>query len=286
MGRGKSKQTLALIGECYKILEDLQPTTVRGVCYQLFIRELIPRMIKKETNKISKLLRGAREDGLIPWEWLVDETRAPETVSQWLDPADYADCFVTGYRKNFWQYQPERLEVWSEKGTIRGVLGPILDKYAVTLRVNHGYVSSTSAHDIALQNFGSIPLIALYSGDWDPSGLDMSEDLPRRIERYGGNVEVIRIALTEADTRSGLPPFLAETKILDPRHKWFVQNYGETCWELDALPADRLRARLEGHILAHLDKVAWDRCKIAEAAERDSIAEVGSVLSKEQWAML
>jgi len=43
MGRGKSAKSLALIDACYEILQEIQPATVRAVCYQLFIRTL-PRL--------------------------------------------------------------------------------------------------------------------------------------------------------------------------------------------------------------------------------------------------
>jgi hypothetical protein len=44
------------------------------------------------------------------------------------------------------------------------------------------------------------PLIVLYAGDWDPSGLHMSQvDLPARLQQYGANVELRRIALSRAD---------------------------------------------------------------------------------------
>jgi hypothetical protein len=46
------------------------------------------------------------------------------------------------YRRDRWAQQPRRLEVWSEKGTVRGMLAPVLDKYGVTFRVMHGYSSA------------------------------------------------------------------------------------------------------------------------------------------------
>ena len=76
--------------------------------------------------------------------------------------------------------------MWSEKGTIRGVLAPVLDQYAVGFRVMHGFSSATSVHDVADDDDGR-DLIALYVGDYDPSGLFMSEqDLPSRLAEYDG----------------------------------------------------------------------------------------------------
>ena len=39
-----------------------------------------------------------------------------------------------------------RVEVWSEKGTIRGVLKPVLDEYGVGFRVMHGFGSATEVY--------------------------------------------------------------------------------------------------------------------------------------------
>jgi hypothetical protein len=52
----------------------------------------------------------------------------------------------TSYRRDFWDQQPHRVQVWSEKGTVRG-LAPVLDNYAVGFNPVHGFTSATSAHD-------------------------------------------------------------------------------------------------------------------------------------------
>jgi hypothetical protein len=114
-----------------------------------------------------------------------------------------------------------------------------------------------------------------YVGDWDPSGLYMNEvDLPRRLERYTGNVQLIRVALTAEDVGDpALPTFSAEEKEKDPRYRWFVQHYGHQCWELDALNPATLRARLEAAIHSVIDWSAWRRCAATEQQERQSIRD-------------
>jgi hypothetical protein len=71
-------------------------------------------------------------------------------------------------------------------------------------------------HDVAQDDDGR-ELIVLYVGDFDPSGMYMSEkDLPDRLSKYDGDhVELRRIALTRAQTR-GLPSFPAADKSKDP----------------------------------------------------------------------
>ncbi len=283
-GRGKSQKSIALVNASSRILEEIQPASVRAVCYRLFVEGLIPSMAKKDTNAVGAQLVWAREQGHIPWEWIVDETRRAERVATWDNPEAIIQSAVSQYRKSYWTDQPERLEVWSEKGTIRGTLKPVLDEYGVAFRVMHGFGSATTVHDIAeLSTDSDKPLTALYVGDWDPSGLCMSEvDLPQRIERYEGSVEIVRVALDEfdVDDATDLPSFDLESKSGDPRAKWFRENYGVRCWELDALSPVALRDRVKKEIESRLDMDAWAHCVKVERAERESMSTILSVWKK------
>lgn len=277
-GRGKSAESLQLIAKSYEILSEIQPASVRAVCYQLFTRKLIPDMGKNSTGKVGKLLVYARETGVIPWEWIVDETRSAETIPSWSNPESIISSAVSQYRKDYWAMQPNRVEVWSEKGTIRGTVAPILKTYGVTFRVMHGYGSATSLYSIAQKTMTSEkPFIVLYIGDHDPSGLHMSEiDLPDRLERYGGNAGIIRLALDESDVQDDteLPWFPASDKTGDSRHSWFTEHYGQRCWEVDALSPVVLRSRLESAILGLLDMEAWEHAVGVEAAEVESMQNI------------
>jgi hypothetical protein len=140
----------------------------------------------------------------------------------------------------------------------------------------HGYGSATAVYQAAQESRQGVkPLRVFYVGDHDPSGLHMSEiDLPRRLYGYGGDLEIVRLALTEVDTRAGLPSFAAETKQRDARFRWYVDRYGGRCWELDALSPPILRKRVETAIADRLDMAAWQLAEVAELAERDSLATI------------
>jgi len=127
--RGKSQASLSLIEASHEILKEIQPASVRAVCYKLFTMGVIPNMSKGSTGKVSKNLVYARERQLIPWEWIVDETRSAERVLTWQDTDKRISAAVSNYRRDYWQEQPYRIEVWSEKGTVRGTLSTILDEY-------------------------------------------------------------------------------------------------------------------------------------------------------------
>jgi hypothetical protein len=272
--RGMARGSLDLISAMYGIAKAAQPITGRGVGYKLFTSGLTASMSVNEMQKVYRLLRIAREQGDIPWSWIVDETRELERVSTWSDPAEYARCVAQSYRRDFWDQQPRRVEVWSEKGTIRGVLKPVLDHYAVGFRVMHGFTSATAVNDVAEDSDGR-NLIVLYVGDLDPSGLFMSEcDLPQRLAEYGGDhVKLRRIALMP-DQAAGLPSFPASDKRKDPRYPWFVEHHGTRCWEIDAMDPRDLRECTEQWIRQLIEPTAWARCETVNAAELESLQTI------------
>lgn len=272
-GRGKSAASLALVEAAIEILREIQPATVRAVCYRLFTVGLIEDMGRNSTNRVSKQLVWARENGKIPWEWIVDETREAEYAPTFQNTDERIRQTVRYYRRDNWQDQPVRIEVWSEKGTVRGTVSSILNAYGVTFRVMHGFGSATALNDVAATSRASTkPLTALYVGDFDCSGMFMSEaDLPARIERYAGTITIERIALTALDVGPGLPSFPADSKKADSRYSWFIERYGSRCWELDALSPVALRDRVERHIIQHMDIPTWNRALLVERAEKESI---------------
>lgn len=277
-GRGKAKKTLALVEKAIEIADEIKPASVRAICYRLFVAGYIDSMSKSNTDSVSKQLVWAREQGMLPWEWVVDETREAEVVPTWSDPESIIKVAVNTYRKNYWQDQRIRIEVWSEKATINGTLRPVLDRYGVTFRVMHGYGSATALYNIAQETADNDkPLVVAYVGDWDPSGLHMSEvDLPARLERYGGEVTMERIALRGDDVETGtaLPHFEVETKAKDPRYQWFLRRYGHRCWELDAMSPVTLRQRVEKFIVDLMDVDAWNHSLLIEMAERESMSNI------------
>jgi hypothetical protein len=277
VGRGKAQHNRKLIESAYRILEEIQPATVRAVCYRLFTAGELDSMSKNSTNRVSKQLVYAREQKVIPWDWIVDESRKPERPGTWSSVEDFAETVICSYRRDYWQTQRCSVEVWSEKGTVRGTLAPVLHAYGVTFQVLHGYGSATSAHSAALDSAKQEkPFKAFYIGDWDPSGLSMNEvDVPKRLAKYEGRVQLERIALTELDIGPGLPSFDVDTKKKDSRWKWYlkrsVSQHGPLCWELDALSPVTLRERVEAAIVNEINPEAWELCRVGERAQQDTL---------------
>src|SRR5690606_33153906 len=124
-------------------------------------------------------------------------------------------------------------------------------------------------------NYDDRDLIVLYAGDYDPSGMFMSqEDLPRRLSAYGGDHVVFRRIALLPHQVVDLPSFDATDKKTDKRYKWFVKNHGDRCWELDAMDPGLLRATVESEIEALIEPEAWARCEKVNSAELESLQTI------------
>jgi len=292
--RGRSKATIDLLQACKDIIEETEPITIRGVCYRLFVAKLIDSMATKNTQKISRLLTRAREDGEVDWDSIVDESRSMEQVSQFRDLEHYGEVIAEAYRRDFWAHQRNQVVVISEKATISGILRPVLKEYGVPFFPVHGFNSATKMHDLAQQIWRGAAdedhqqhFILLYVGDHDPSGMYMSEvDLPERLRRYGANdfeewmgkgFRLERIALIDDDLEN-LPSFDAKTE--DPRYDWYVEQYGEDAYELDAMDPNELRDRVEEAINGYIDPDAWEQHKKIEEVQRETTRKIAQAMSE------
>ena len=134
--------------------------------------------------------------------------------------------------------------------------------------------SATTINDVSQDDDGR-ELVVLYVGDFDPSGMYMSEvDLPNRFSKYDGDhITLRRIALTR-DHVADLPSFPAADKRKDPRYEWFRRHYGDCCWELDAMDPNDLRDCVEQAIVELIEPVAWKRCETVNRAEQESLKTV------------
>ena len=115
----------------------------------------------------------------------------------------------------------------------------------------------------------------------------MSEtDLPKRLEKYdGAHVDLRRLTLRREHC-NGLPSFPASDKSGDTRYRWFAANYGDRCWELDAMDPRDLRDMVEQAICELIEWETWNRWKLVQEAEIESLQTVLDAWSpaNNKWA--
>jgi len=270
---GKHAKTIKLIETAKGILADLHPMTVRQVYYQLVSRQVIKNN-RGQYQAVSNALVSARREGVIPWAWIEDRLRRPRHVSMWSGLADFAETCRLAYRRDVWDTQPDYLEVWLEKDALSGIFEDVLNPYGATLHVGRGYDGWDSVHSAAICFLEKkADVTVLYFGDFDPSGEDMVRSLVKRLASLGSRPKVVKCALTHDDIRRyDLPADFA--KKTDTRTAAFVAEHGDIAVELDALPPDVLRDRLEQEVSTRMDLKALDRIKRLEKRERARLVKL------------
>lgn len=204
------------------------------------------------------MLVKARQQGIIPWDWIEDRIRQPRVVSMWRDLADFLNTVRQAYRKDIWPDQPAYLEVWLEKDALSGIFEDVTSGYGVTLVVGRGYNSWSALKDVAERiAYHGKPATILYFGDFDPSGEDIARALTEGLSFFGISPKVEKVALTKEDVITyNLPPDF--TKKTDSRSRAFVAKYyGDMAVELDALPLPALQEKIRESIEANLDLSAY-----------------------------
>jgi hypothetical protein len=269
-------KTTKLIDAAVGILEDQHPMTIRQLFYRLVSTGLVTND-KKHYQMVIRLMTTARLDGRCDFDYIVDRSRPEYKSSVWDNAAQYAETVRRGYRRDYWTLQPNHVEVWVEKDAIIGSIEPVTNELGVIIRVGRGFVSTTKIHDIA-EHFKSIqkPITVFYLGDHDPSGTSIESDLSERLNQHGVYFDLTRLAIFGSDIKKfNLPPL--RIKDTDTRAAEFRAAYGNACVELDALPPDELRRRLQVAIEGLIDAEQWRRDIRVEKAEFESIQRTVSL---------
>jgi len=294
MNKGLSRKTIELIEFVLLLLRRDHPMTLRQLHYAIFSAAVISyfndQAHYKRLSRVTTLARRAyREWELgpnseaysepacsIPTGWIVDETRQEERVTVWQNARQYLEDTKTDYRRDIWADQPQHVEIWSEKATILGSIRPICYEWGVTRQVTHGFGSCGMESRIG-EYFASLkkPITVFYLGDHDPSGRLIETDMHKRVETAAGiHFKMRRLAIHLGDIkRFNLPP--QRIKATDTRATGFKARYGDSAAtvELDALPVQELRRRVESAITGVLDWDRWHRQIRVQDAELTCIAE-------------
>ena len=177
--------------------------------------------------ELTEALTVLRKAGLIPWDWIVDETR---TIHRWRSASSVAEYLHDSLglaRINPWGGAPPLLLV--ESRSLGGVLRHHMRRYMVPIAATNGQVGGFLHTDV-------IPLLAdderpvIYLGDLDLQGEQIEENTRAVIEsELGYAVDWKRIAITmDQVTEHGL------TALLKADHRYRPARTFDA-WECEAL---------------------------------------------------
>lgn len=275
--------TLTMILVADKILSDFYSQgyilTLRQLYYQFVAADMIPNN-EKSYGKLGNVINKARLAGLINWSHMEDRTRNARSNPHWDNPSEILDSAASSYRRDKWENQTHRIEVWVEKDALIGIVGDISSKLDVTCFSCRGYTSQSEMYSAGkrLDDYilnDQIPVV-LHLGDHDPSGIDMSRDIEERLSMflYGNEFEFKRIALTMEQIEELNPP-PNPAKFTDSRYREYVHTHStESCWELDALNPNYMTDLIERNILRYREEEKWEEMITVEETERSQIEEI------------
>jgi hypothetical protein len=211
------------------------PTSVRFVFYELVQAGIVDKgrathrpgigqgAGRRVDQDVSEALMHLRERRIVPWGWLVDETR---TLVEWRA----APTVVEAVRA---EIEAARIDPWggnaplilTESRSLSGVLREIAYMYAVPIASTNGQVGGFLRTEIApLLDGGRRPV--LYLGDLDHAGRQIEQNNRRVLVHADG---WRRIAITpEQVAEHGLPAIV--------RHdRRYNDGHAHEAWETEAL---------------------------------------------------
>lgn len=281
-------KTMVVIDQANRIIDEYVgqgfKLTLRQLYYQFVARGLLEENTMKQYKRIGTITRDARDGGMIDWDAIEDRTREVHTHSSWINPAAMITSAAMSYRIDLWENQVYRPEVWVEKDALLGVIEGVCTELRVPYFAHRGNNSQTLQYEAGRRfedyiDQGLVPVV-LHLADHDPNGIDMTRDNRDRIALYArGDVEVRRVGLNiDQVRRFGPPPNFAKDS--DTRSAAYIEQFGEECWELDALSptviADLIREAIE-------PLIDWPKWQASTAREERGRKQLVSVAKN--WAI-
>lgn len=276
-------ESLRLINIINSVIEEYTAQgydlTLRQVYYQLVARDYIPNNERSYKNT-GNLINDARMAGLIDWLAIQDRTRNLRRNSHWSSPSDIMGSVLYSYAIDKRADQPNYIEVWVEKDALIGIVEQAAYRLDVPCFSCRGYVSASemwSAAQRFIRQDHRERRVILHLGDHDPSGKDMTRDIEDRLELFGADVEVQRIALNWDQIDEYAPP-PNPAKLSDSRAGAYIREFGYESWELDALEPKVLNKLIRDHVYD-----LTDLSLLRKASEREETDKEELTLVKDNW---
>jgi hypothetical protein len=220
--------------ECLQVMQEHErdgalPTSIRFVFYELVQRGALAKKktgVRTSSQDLSDAFTHLREAGIIPWDWLVDETR---TLTEWncaTTVAEYLRQRLAEARLNPWGGPPPL--ILTESLSLKGVLDGTAYEYTCPIAATRGQVGGFLRTDIGPRLQDGRPV--LYLGDLDHQGGQIEVNTRRVLEGilgWGPGWQRVAITASQVDDRD-LTPILKPDKRYKP-----VRTH--EAWETEAL---------------------------------------------------
>ena len=283
--------------------------TVRRIFYAMVTQGHVENTLA-EYRRISDITVKLRRGGFLDWDLIADDTRQAYKQPSFGRIEHAVHRAINAFRYDRWEQQQYLVQVWVEKRGHVSVLYPVTNRYDVSIVENGGrriITPEVVEPFITAQDRGQTNVI-LYVGDYDPSGLQMDENMIAQLEALGVECTWKRVALTAEHLYMYELPraYIVETgasqkwlrqhanaevirtevvggvehKIVnklekDPSAQWFKSRHDGELFqvEVDALEVPILRQLVETAILQHADHDELSRVEAQEEHDRQRMRE-------------
>jgi hypothetical protein len=275
-----------MIAQANKIIDEYQAQgfnlTLRQLYYQFVARRLIANRVT-EYKRLGSVINDARLAGEVDWEAIEDRTREVRTNPHWDSPSDLINAAARQYLNNRWDTQPYYVEVWIEKDALVGVFERACTQLDVPLLSCRGYTSQSemwrAGQRLIEKSDEGKEIVVLHFGDHDPSGIDMTRDITDRLELFGANLDMRRLALNYDQVKKYNPPE-NPAKETDSRYIGYMSKYGDKSYELDALEPTVLAKLVTREVQSLIDDDAWEEATERQEQGRKELVAVAGAWEK------
>jgi hypothetical protein len=257
--------------------------SVRQLYYQLVARAAIENS-QRSYKCIVDLVSNARLAGFLDWNMIEDRGRETITPPMWESPAQIVKAAAAQFAIDRWADQDNHIEVMVEKAALEGILIPVCREEGVRFTANRGYSSQSMMYEAGKRIEQMIDagknVFVLYLGDHDPSGIDMTRDVRDRLEMFSrSSIEVERLALNWEQVEQWQPPE-NPAKSTDSRYVQYVELYGESSWELDAVDPSTLGSLVRKAISRLRDDILYEAALERESGMRSELEKFAAIYRK------
>ncbi len=252
-------------------LTEEHPATLRGTYYRVVSAGVVDKT-DAGYQLVGRQVLKLRRAGRLPYSWITDGTRYIVKPDSWLDVDQMLSDAASSYRRMLWHDQYARVQIFTEKDAITGVIEGVTGEWDVPIGVLRGYASESFAWSVAESLRRQYQHTYLYQlGDHDPSGVDAWRNFEEKVRGFVPDAKVTfqRIAVLPEQIAS-LKLLTRPTKKSDSRSANFT---GESV-EVDAIPPSMLRQIVRDAIEQHINERALANTRAVERSERELLTSM------------
>jgi hypothetical protein len=218
---------------------------------------------RRPDQDLIDALTALREDGSIPWDYIVDETRHVEMVWRPNTVTEFLEACLDQAKIDPWQWKVERPVVLCESRSLAGVLRDLCRHYGVISASTNGQCAGFTRTKLAAalkEQSKQQNLLVLYCGDLDLGGGQIENNTQEVLfEAANRSIFWERLMLTDEQVKRHSLPSMLKT---DRRFK----HGGGTdeAWECEALSQKLIVELLEARLKKLLGSNSWGPRTIAQ----------------------